>query len=266
MNYLLFINKYILIFGKISIMKAFKSLSLLQFFVKTVLILHLLFLLFIFSILRGAWKRTDINSEDLTGATNLYYCVNLGYMDRGFEFVYNKDQNENGQHFYRTGIGYLEIIDKSSEFVESQVLVQSKSINVSFAKLPLVVPVSSSQKKNLVYLASVYSVSMVFYSLIIFFQLGKYIRSLIKRNSITKSNLNLLYTIGILVILLPLIKYALQHFEISWIRNNFNFEGYFIISNYSFQFYLFGIGILILAITETLRQSIKMKKELELTV
>ncbi len=247
-------------------MKTSKRLSLLQFFIKIILIGHIVSLLLLIWFLKVSWMQLNINPEDLKGAVNLYSVTNLGYLDIGFEFVYNKGKYENGQLLYSTGIGYLEKTNKSAGILESSVSYQNEEVDVSFTRLPLVIPVSSVQRRNLILLASAYSILMIFYSMLIFFLLWKYIKSLIVGNSLSKSNLNHLYTAGILVIIIPLIKYALQYFEISWIRSNFNFDEYSIISNYSFQISLLGLGILIIAITETLRQGIKIKKEHELTI
>jgi len=247
-------------------MKTFKGLSLIQFFIKLILIGHLLFLLILIWFLKSAWTKSNINPKDLKGAVYLYDNTSLGYSDIGFEFIYDGDEKGNGQFLYSTGIGYLEKTDKSVGIVESSVIYQKEKLDVTFTKLPLVIPVSSVQRRNLIYLSSAYSILMVIYSLLIFFLVWKYIKSLIAGNSLSKSNLSHLYLAGILVFIIPLIKYTIQYFEISWIRSNFNFGEYSIISNYSFQISLVGLGILIVAITETLRQGIKIKKEHELTI
>ena len=247
-------------------MKIHRGLSILHLAVKAILVFHLLFLIWLIFILKSTWNKTEIGPEDWKGATNLYYYSGLGYLDIDFEFMYNDSNYVNGKHFYRTGNGYLKLIDNNANMAESIVSIDNETVNVPFTKLPLVIPVSPAQKRNLIFLASAYSILLLTYSMLIFFQLFRYIKSLIARNSISTSNLNLLYSIGMLVILLPLIKYVLQYIEITWIRNNFSFDEYTIVSNFPFQLTLFGLGILILAITETMRQSIKLKKEQELTI
>ena len=64
----------------------------------------------------------------------------------------------------------------------------------------------------------------------------------------------------------PVLQYIVESIELSWIRNHYSFSGYSINSDISFQFYLLGLGILILTITEVLRQGISLNKEHELTI
>jgi hypothetical protein len=75
-----------------------------------------------------------------------------------------------------------------------------------------------------------------------------------------------LYSIGILVIIVPILKFVIESVELSWIEKLYDFPGYSIGSDISFQVSLFGLGILILGITEIFRQGILIKKEHELTI
>ena len=247
-------------------MKARRNLKLLNWGIRAIIALHLVFFLIAAKTIRSTWIQANISSGELTGVKNLYYGTGFGYIDKSFEFVYEHGRHETGQHLYRTGNGYLLQINNNDGIPSIPENNQLSQTEVSFTRVPLVVPVSLSDKNKLIIYNSAYLLFLVIYSLLVFIQLGRYIKSLISGDSIIKSNLSLLRIIGVLVVAQPLVVYAMQYFEMSWIRNNFSFEGYSIVSNFPFQLQTFGLGILILAITETVRQSIMLKKEQELTI
>lgn len=247
-------------------MKARKNLKILSWGIRAIVGLHLVFFLIAVKTIRSTWIQSNKSSNELTGAIKMYYGTGFGYIDKGFEFVYDHLQYEKGQHLYRTGNGYLLRTDSGNGLPSLLAKNENNQAEALFTTFPLVVPVSLSQKNQLIYYNSAYLLFLVIYSLLIFIQLGRYIASLISGDSIINSNLRLLRIIGILVLAQPIIVYAMQYFEMSWIRNNFSFEGYSIVSNFPFQLQTFGLGVLILAITETVHQSIQLKKEQELTI
>ena len=194
-------------------MKAYKNLKILKFCIWAIVGLHLLFLVIALKVIRSNLIQTDRSSNELTGVKTLYYGSSFSYTNKSFEFVYDKSKNENGQHLYRTGNGYLQLLDTNDGILNLPAHFQNNQVETSFTRFPLVVPVTSSQKKSLIYYNSGYLIFLVIYSLLIFVQLGRYVRSLISGDSLTNSNLKLLYVIGVLVIIQPIVVYALQYFE-----------------------------------------------------
>lgn len=251
-------------------MKTNRRLKALQIGISIILIFHLITVLLVIRAANSALNQSKIGPVDLIGVEKLYYVVNLGVIDKTFEYVYDQGNNEpTERHLYTTKVAHLEPNDKNKVNFDLVIVPNKKSsvaIDVPITRLPLIVPVNISQKNKFIYSASIRSILFIMYSFLIFYQLKRFIKSLVNGNPFTRNNIRLLFSIGILVIAFPVLQYIVESLELSWIKNQFSYKGYSIYSDISFQYYLFGLGILILTITEVLRQSISIKKEHELTI
>lgn len=252
-------------------MKTNKSIKALKIGINLILIFHLIMVLVVIKFANSAWNQTKIDSEkDLIGVEKLYYAVKFGIIDRSFEYIYESSDNSNPEkQLYTTGIAHLEPLDNNNTKIEIHNVTNKKSgmnINIPVNRLPLIIPVNHSQKKYFIFLATVFFTLIIMYSFVIFYQLKRFMKSVVSKKPFIIENIRILFSIGILVIMFPVLQYIVESIELSWIRNQYSFSGYSIHSDISFQFYLLGLGILILAITEVLRQGISLNKEHELTI
>ncbi len=251
-------------------MKTNRGLKALQIGISIILIFHIITVLLVIRGAKSALNQTKIGSEDLIGVGELHYFVNLGIIDKTFEYVYYLENNEPiERHLYTTKVAHLKPNDIHKAGFDLSIVTNEESsvtIDVPINRLPLIVPVNISQKSIFIYSASISSILFIMYSFLIFYLLIRFIKSLINGNPFTRNNIRFLFSIGILVIAFPVLQYIIESLELSWIKNQFSYTGYSIYSDISFQYYLFGLGILILTITEVLRQSISIKKEHELTI
>ena len=251
-------------------MKTNKSIKALKIGINVILIFHLIMILVVIKFANSAWNQTQIDSEkDLIGVEELYYYVKFGISDRSFEYIYEfSDKSNPEKQLYTTGIAHLEPQDSNIK-IEIHNVTNKKSgmnINIPVNRLPLIIPVNNSQKKYFIFLATAFFTLIIMYSFAIFYQLKRFIKSVVSKKPFIIKNIRILFSIGILVIIFPVLQYVAESIELSWIRNQYSFSGYSINSDISFQFYLLGLGILILAITEVLRQGISLNKEHELTI
>lgn len=252
-------------------MKKNRSIKALHIGINLILFLHIIMILVFIRGSYSSWRQIEIGSEDLIGATELYYGTRFGgFIKRSFEYVYEESDSLNPEkHLYTSSVGHLEQIDKTNVKIEVQnVAIAQSGVNMAIPvnRLPLILPVNHSQKKYFVYLVTVLSTLFILYSFTIFFLLKRFVKSVISKNPFTRENLKLLFSIGILVIVVPVLHYIIEYVELNWILKNYSFANYAIISDISFQFYLFGLGLLILAIAAVWRQGIGLKKENELTI
>lgn len=240
--------------------------KLLRIGINLVLLLHIFAIFLIVFTAKSSWQQTKIGSNDLGGVAHLQYFATFG--DRTFEYVYDHSDDLNPEkHLYTTSIGHLECQDKTIfEIPEVEFDKTGETIDIPINRSQLVIPVSYSQKRNLIYITIGLSMLMVLYSFFIFYQFKRFIKSVAGKDPFTNGNIKLLYSVGILVIIVPVLRYITESIEFRWIEKVYDFPGYSINSDISFQFYLFGLGLLILGITEVLRQGIMIKKEHELTI
>lgn len=245
-----------------------KTNQILRFGINAVLVLHIFAIFLNIRVAKNSWQQTKIGLNDLKGVVNLQYSATFG--SRTFEYVYDQSDDQNPEkHLYTTSVGHLQLNDEDKPIVEIPNVTfgaKAASVEVLIKRVALTVPVSHSQKRNLVYLTISISMLMIMYSFFIFFQLRRVIKSLTSTDPFSDKNIGILYSIGILVIIVPILKYAIEYIELSWIEKLYDFPGYSISSDISFQVSLFGLGILILGITEIFRQGILIKKEHELTI
>jgi hypothetical protein len=245
-----------------------KTNQILRFGINAVLVLHIFAIFLNVWVAKNSWQQTKIGSNDLKGVVSLKYTATFG--SRTFEHIYDESDDRNPEkHLYTTSIGHLQRTDKDKPIVEIPNVTFYKtgvSVDIPINRSALTVPVSHSQKRNLVYLSISISMLMILYSFFIFFQLRRIIKSLTSKDPFNDKNIGILYSIGILVIIVPILKYVIESMELSWIEKLYDFPGYSISSDISFQVSLFGLGILILGITEIFRQGILIKKEHELTI
>lgn len=243
-----------------------KAKRLLQFGINLVLLCHILFIVLIVQVTKSTWRQVKEGSFDLTGIESTTYRTTFG--NRTFEYVYDQGDDQNPEkHLYTTSVGHLECKDKTIFEIPNVVFDKTgETFDIPINRLPLVIPVNHSQKRNLIYLAVGISMLMVLYSFFIFYQFKRFIKSVEGKDPFTNGNIKILYSVGILVIIVPVLRYITESIELNWIKKLYEFPGYSISSDISFHFYLFGLGILILGITEVLRQGILIKKEHELTI
>jgi hypothetical protein len=245
-----------------------KTNQILRFGINAVLVLHIFAILLNVRYAKKSWQQTKIGSNDLKGVVSLKYTATFG--SRTFEYIYDQSDDQNPEkNLYTTSIGHLQLIDEDKTIVEIPNVTFRKtgvSVDIPINRSALTLPVSHSQKRNLVYLSISISMLMILYSFFIFFQLRRIIKSLTSKDPFNDKNIGILYSIGILVIIVPILKFVIESVELSWIEKLYDFPGYSIGSDISFQVSLFGLGILILGITEIFRQGILIKKEHELTI
>lgn len=243
-----------------------KAKKLLQFGINLVLLCHILFIVLIVRVANDTWRQVKEGSFDLTGVESTTYWTTFG--NRTFEYIYDQSDDQNPEkHLYTTSVGHLESNDNNIFEIPNVAFDKTgETIDIPINRSPLVLPVNYSQKRNLIYLATGISMLMILYSFFIFYQLRRFIKSVAGKNPFTDNNIRILNSIGILVIIVPVLRYIIESIEFRWIEKLYEFPGYSISSDISFQFYLFGLGILLLGITEVLRQGILMKKENELTI
>jgi hypothetical protein len=242
--------------------------QVLRFGINLILLLHIFAILFTVRSAKSSWQQTKIGSNDLKGVFSLEYNATFG--SRTFQYIHNqKDDRNPEKHLYTTSIAHLQLSDEDKATVEIPNVTYSKtglSTYIPIKRLALTLPVSDTQKRNLVYLTVGISILMILYSFFIFLQLRRLIKSVISKDPFNDKNIRILYSIGILVIVVPLLKYAIESMELRWISKLYDFPGYSISSDISFQVSIFGVGILILGIAEIFRQGILIKKEHELTI
>lgn len=252
-------------------MKEKKSISLLQIGINVILFFHIIMVLVIFWGARSSWYQTEIDSKDLIGATKTYYGTTFGgIIKRSFEYVYEQSDSLNPErHLYSTDIAHLESRDKTNNHIKLTNVenkISDKHIDVPLNCLPLTVPVNHAQKKALIYFVIGISVLIMMYSFLIFYQLRRFVKSVLSHKAFIRQNIHILYSIGVLVVVVPVMKYIIETLELKWIENHFNFPNYSIQSDISFHFSLLGLGFLIISVAEVVRQGVKMKNEHQLTI
>ena len=99
-------------------MKINRSLKALQIGISIILIFHLIMVVLLIRAANSALNQAKIGSEDLVGVEKLYYKVNLGVIDRTFEYAYYHGNNvATERHLYITEVAHLEpLVNNKTEF------------------------------------------------------------------------------------------------------------------------------------------------------
>ena len=242
------------------------ALKFLKTVVNVILFVHLLMPFLYLWGFGSAWRQTEISSEELKGVVQLKYSAEFRFQGTSFEYVF-RDNEEN--HLYRTNVGYLEVEDEHSENINTVQVINNDlntELEISNFRQDLLVPVSISQQRKLIWITTFLSAIGIAYSFTMFYILRSIISDLIKNDPFTRSNSRRLFFIGILVLASPIILYLIESAEFSWINAHFQFSGYELKSNISIRFYMLGLGVLFLIASEIIGQSIVIKEENELTV
>ncbi len=157
------------------------------------------------------------------------------------------------------------VSDRSSQIEVFNKKTKEK-IEIETSPSSIVLPISKEKESTVHLLYSIFGIILIFYSFLVFYILKRILDSTKKGSPFIANNVRHLRQIALLIFILPLILIMYEvaiYFIISF---KYIFINSFISPSFKFNLGLFIGGILLLFISETFKQGVRIREEQELTI